>query len=96
MSTRAGDIPGRNPLGPYQGVTDQVSMSETPKFYNTLLIPRGSSRAEWLPIGVLTTASFVIQDRHRGKALVDFASAWNAPYIFWAHVNWPHRKLRRK
>ncbi len=36
------------PLGPYQGVTDQVSMSETPEFYNTLLIPRGSSRAEWL------------------------------------------------
>jgi crotonobetainyl-CoA:carnitine CoA-transferase CaiB-like acyl-CoA transferase len=36
------------PLGPYQGVTDQVSMSETPEFYITPLIPRGSSRAEWL------------------------------------------------
>ncbi|KAA0998148.1 carnitine dehydratase [Paraburkholderia panacisoli] len=36
------------PLGHYQGVTDQVSMSGTPEFYNTPLVARGSSRAEWL------------------------------------------------
>ncbi len=37
------------PCGFYQGVTDQVSMSGTPGFYTTPLIPRGSCRAEWLP-----------------------------------------------
>jgi hypothetical protein len=30
-------------------VTDQVNMSGTPGFYATPLVPRGSSRAEWLP-----------------------------------------------
>jgi hypothetical protein len=37
------------PLGLYQGVTDQVRMSETPGEFSTILVPRGSGRAEWLP-----------------------------------------------
>ncbi|KAA5838476.1 CoA transferase [Saccharopolyspora hirsuta] len=37
------------PLGRYQGVTDQVRMSETPGAYRHVLVPRGSSRPEWLP-----------------------------------------------
>jgi crotonobetainyl-CoA:carnitine CoA-transferase CaiB-like acyl-CoA transferase len=37
------------PLGPYQGVTDQVEMSQTPGRYRTVLVPRGSSCPEWLP-----------------------------------------------
>lgn len=36
------------PCGHYQGVTDQVSMSTTPGFFRTPLVPRGASRAEWL------------------------------------------------
>lgn len=36
------------PLGDYQGVTDQVSMSVTPGAYDPVLIPRGASRLEWL------------------------------------------------
>ncbi|AZG44473.1 CoA transferase [Gordonia insulae] len=36
------------PLGRYQGVTDQVHMSQTPGRYRTILVPRGSSRPEWL------------------------------------------------
>ncbi|RJQ66957.1 carnitine dehydratase [Pseudonocardiaceae bacterium YIM PH 21723] len=35
------------PLGHYQGVTDQVHMSRTPGRYETVLVPRGSSRPEW-------------------------------------------------
>lgn len=38
----------RTPLGRYQGVTEQVSMSLTPGRYDPVLIPRGSSEAEWL------------------------------------------------
>jgi crotonobetainyl-CoA:carnitine CoA-transferase CaiB-like acyl-CoA transferase len=37
------------PCGDYQGVTDQTFMSETPGQYKTVLVPRGSSRPEWLP-----------------------------------------------
>jgi crotonobetainyl-CoA:carnitine CoA-transferase CaiB-like acyl-CoA transferase len=37
------------PLGTYQGVTEQVDMSRTPGRYETVLVPRGSSRPEWLP-----------------------------------------------
>jgi hypothetical protein len=36
------------PCGYYQGVTDQVTMSATPGFYATPLVPRGASKAEWL------------------------------------------------
>lgn len=36
------------PLGLYQGVTEQVRMSATPGRYRTVLVPRGSSRPEWL------------------------------------------------
>ncbi|MER7394706.1 CoA transferase [Streptomyces sp. NPDC000151] len=36
------------PLGTYQGVTDQVRMSGTPGRYPFTLVPRGSSRPEWL------------------------------------------------
>ncbi len=36
------------PMGDYQGVTDQVSMSATPGAYDPVLIPRGASRLEWL------------------------------------------------
>jgi crotonobetainyl-CoA:carnitine CoA-transferase CaiB-like acyl-CoA transferase len=39
------------PCGEYQGVTDQVTMSRTPGRYQTPLVPRGSSRGEWLPRG---------------------------------------------
>ncbi|MEU1676665.1 CoA transferase [Streptomyces roseifaciens] len=39
------------PLGAYQGVTDQVRMSATPGSYRHVLVPRGSSRPEWLPDG---------------------------------------------
>ncbi|WP_258164134.1 CoA transferase [Pseudomonas sp. 17104299] len=37
------------PLGVYQGITDQVVLSKTPwHFDRTVLVPRGSSRPEWL------------------------------------------------
>jgi len=36
------------PLGTYQGVTDQVVLSRTPGFFRTVLVPRGSSKPEWL------------------------------------------------
>ena len=36
------------PCGHYQGVTDQVVMSGTPGFFAVSLVPRGSSKAEWL------------------------------------------------
>nr|WP_302055063.1 CoA transferase [Burkholderia multivorans] len=36
------------PLGDYQGVTDQVTMSLTPGAYDPVLVPRGSSRLTWL------------------------------------------------
>jgi len=36
-------------VGTYEGYTDQVQMSETPEHYDTVLVPRGSSKAEWLP-----------------------------------------------
>ena len=36
------------PLGTYKGMTDQIVMSRTPGFFRTVLVPRGSSRPEWL------------------------------------------------
>jgi crotonobetainyl-CoA:carnitine CoA-transferase CaiB-like acyl-CoA transferase len=36
------------PLGTYQGMTDQVVMSRTPGAFKTVLVPRGSSKPEWL------------------------------------------------
>jgi crotonobetainyl-CoA:carnitine CoA-transferase CaiB-like acyl-CoA transferase len=36
------------PLGIYQGMTDQIVMSRTPGSYRTVLMPRGSSKPEWL------------------------------------------------
>jgi hypothetical protein len=36
------------PLGTYQGMTDQVRLSKTPGSFRTVLVPRGSSKAEWL------------------------------------------------
>ena len=36
------------PLGTYQGMTDQIVMSRTPGLYRTVLMPRGSSKPEWL------------------------------------------------
>jgi crotonobetainyl-CoA:carnitine CoA-transferase CaiB-like acyl-CoA transferase len=36
------------PLGTYQGMTDQVVMSRTAGSFNTVLVPRGSSKPEWL------------------------------------------------
>ena len=36
------------PLGTYQGMTDQVVMSCTTGAFRTVLVPRGSSKAEWL------------------------------------------------
>lgn len=35
------------PLGDYQGVTDQVTMSRTPGAYDPVLVAQGSSRLEW-------------------------------------------------
>jgi CoA-transferase family III len=39
------------PLGTYQGMTDQIILSRTPGAYRTVLVPRGSSKPEWLPNG---------------------------------------------
>jgi len=39
----------QTPLGSYQGYTDQVKMSETAESYSTILVPRGSCLAVWLP-----------------------------------------------
>lgn len=36
------------PMGEYQGVAEQVSMSLTPGRYDPVLVPRGSGRAAWL------------------------------------------------
>jgi crotonobetainyl-CoA:carnitine CoA-transferase CaiB-like acyl-CoA transferase len=36
------------PLGIYQGITDQIVMSRTPGSFRTVLVPRGSSKPEWL------------------------------------------------
>jgi crotonobetainyl-CoA:carnitine CoA-transferase CaiB-like acyl-CoA transferase len=36
------------PMGRYQGVTDQVRMSQTPGHYRDVLLPQGSSPPEWL------------------------------------------------
>jgi len=36
------------PCGHYQGVTDQVAMSVTPGKYRVPLVPRGSSKPEWV------------------------------------------------
>jgi crotonobetainyl-CoA:carnitine CoA-transferase CaiB-like acyl-CoA transferase len=36
------------PLGSYQGMTDQVVMSRTSGSFRTVLVPRGSSKPEWL------------------------------------------------
>ena len=35
-------------LGSYQGMTDQIVMSRTPGSFRTVLVPRGSSKPEWL------------------------------------------------
>lgn len=35
------------PLGIYQGLTDQVILSKTPGQFKYVLVPRGSSKAEW-------------------------------------------------
>jgi hypothetical protein len=37
------------PMGTYQGMTDQIVLSRTPGAFRTVLVPRGSSRPEWLP-----------------------------------------------
>jgi crotonobetainyl-CoA:carnitine CoA-transferase CaiB-like acyl-CoA transferase len=37
------------PLGTYQGMTDQVILPRTPGVFRTVLVPRGSSKPEWLP-----------------------------------------------
>jgi crotonobetainyl-CoA:carnitine CoA-transferase CaiB-like acyl-CoA transferase len=38
------------PLGTYQGMTDQIVLSRTPGAYRTVLVPRGSSKPEWLAV----------------------------------------------
>jgi crotonobetainyl-CoA:carnitine CoA-transferase CaiB-like acyl-CoA transferase len=35
------------PLGTYQGITEQVIMSKTPGHFKYVLVPKGSSKAEW-------------------------------------------------
>jgi crotonobetainyl-CoA:carnitine CoA-transferase CaiB-like acyl-CoA transferase len=39
------------PCGFYQGMTDQVVLSRTPGSYRTVLVPRGSSKPQWLHEG---------------------------------------------
>ncbi|MFY0567324.1 CoA transferase [Archangium lansingense] len=39
----------RTSCGVYQGVTENVFMSATPRRFETVLVPRGSSDAVWLP-----------------------------------------------
>jgi crotonobetainyl-CoA:carnitine CoA-transferase CaiB-like acyl-CoA transferase len=41
----------QTPCGVYQGVTEQVKMSQTPGYYQTVLVPRGSCQAVWLKRG---------------------------------------------
>ena len=41
-------ITAETPLGTYQGITDQTFMSKTPGSFRTVLVPRGSSKPEWL------------------------------------------------
>jgi crotonobetainyl-CoA:carnitine CoA-transferase CaiB-like acyl-CoA transferase len=36
------------PLGTYQGMTDQGVLSRTPDAFRTVLVPKGSSKPEWL------------------------------------------------
>lgn len=36
------------PMGHYQGVSETVEMSATPRAFATVLVPKGSSRPEWL------------------------------------------------
>jgi len=36
------------PLGTYQGMTDQGILSKTPGAFRTVLVPKGSSKPEWL------------------------------------------------
>lgn len=36
------------PMGTYQGMTDQVKLSRTPGAFRTVLVPKGSSKPEWL------------------------------------------------
>jgi crotonobetainyl-CoA:carnitine CoA-transferase CaiB-like acyl-CoA transferase len=36
------------PMGTYQGFTDQVVLARTPGSFRTVLVPRGSSKPEWL------------------------------------------------
>jgi hypothetical protein len=38
------------PLGTYQGMTDQIVLSRTPGAFRTVLVPRGSSKPEWLQV----------------------------------------------
>ncbi|MGV7212571.1 CoA transferase [Bradyrhizobium sp. UFLA05-112] len=38
----------QTPLGTYQGMTDQGILSGTPDSFRTVLVPRGSSKPEWL------------------------------------------------
>jgi hypothetical protein len=37
------------PLGIYQGVTENVTLSRTPHHYMNVLSPRGADQAVWLP-----------------------------------------------
>ena len=36
------------PFGTYQGITEQVIMSRTLSSFRSVLVPRGSSKPEWL------------------------------------------------
>jgi crotonobetainyl-CoA:carnitine CoA-transferase CaiB-like acyl-CoA transferase len=38
------------PCGTYRGMTDQVVMSRTPGYFSTVLVPRGSSKPEWVSV----------------------------------------------
>jgi hypothetical protein len=49
MSVAPDLFAAETPLGTYQGMTDQIVMSRTPGSFRTVLVPRGSSKPEWLP-----------------------------------------------
>ena len=43
-------FPAETPLGTYQGMTDQIVLSRTPGAFRTVMVPKGSSKPEWLAI----------------------------------------------
>ncbi len=36
------------PMGTYQGMTDQIQLPKSPGAFRTVMVPRGSSKPQWL------------------------------------------------